>query len=233
MCFAQQATSGRLSARLSAVEHNQAEFRRQQTESLLASQNHELALKDVNVTLSSLAAMVSSLMNKLESKTSVSEPKTTANTEDLHGGIPKCACENQTESPTARVGTSNTLPVDVVADSSARSERGGQPKTYTRMTKSKDAKLKGVYVSQETSPEAGKGRGGEVAVKKVRAPKGGVKKRVGAEAAIGHPKPPTNVGQVDGAVDGGCADVGSGPPKVAVAGIAVEGSGEGGGARGE
>ena len=195
---------------------------------LLASQNHELHLKDVNVTLSSLATMVTSIMNKLESKTSVSEPKTTANTEDMHGGITKSACENQTKSPTARVGTSTLLPVDVVADSSAHSEGGGQPKTYTRLTSSKDAKLKGAFVSQENSQEAVKGRGGEVALKKVRAPKGGGKKRVGEEATTGQPKPPTNVSQVDGAVDGGCANVGKGPPNIAVAGVAVEGSGEGG-----
>ena len=33
---------------------------------------------------------------------------------------------------------------------------------------------------------------------------------------------------MDGAIDGGCADVGSGPPKIAVVGVGVEGSGEGG-----
>ena len=148
MCFAQQAIFGRVSARLSAVEHNQADFRRQLTEVLLTSQNNEQALKDVNVTLSSLATMVTSIMNKLESKTSVSKPKTTANKEDVHRSIPKSTCNNQDQSPTARMGTSNTLPVDVVEDTSTRSEGEGQPITYTWLTRSKDAKLKVVSVLQ-------------------------------------------------------------------------------------
>ena len=103
----------------------------------------------------------------------------------MHGGISKSACENQIQFPTTRIETSNMLPVDVVEDSSPHSEGGGHNKTYTRLTRSKDAKLKGVSMSQENSQEAVKGRGGEKSLKKMRAAKGGAKKRVGTETTIG------------------------------------------------
>jgi hypothetical protein len=226
--IAQQAISGRVSARLSAVEQNQAEVKRQLASMVMTSQNNEQALKDVNVTLGALAAMVTSIMNKLESKTSVSEPKTTANNQDVHRSAPKSPCDLQDQSPTDRMGTSNTLPADVVDNTSARSEGEGQPITYTRLTRSKDVKLKAVSASQENSQEGVKGRGSEKAMKKGRVAKGGAKKRAHVEVASGQPKPTANASQGDGVVDGGCADFGSGPPEVAVAAIGVEGSGEGG-----
>jgi hypothetical protein len=126
------------------------------------------------------------------------------------------------------VGTSNTLPVDVVDNTSPRSEGEGQLITYTRMTRSKDAKLKAVSVSQENSQEVIKVRGNEKALKKGRVAKGGAKKRGPAEVAIGQPNPIANASQGDGVVDGGCADSEAEIPQVAVAAIGVEGSGEGG-----
>jgi hypothetical protein len=227
-CFAQQAISGRVSARLSAVEHSQAELKRQLSSMVMSGQNNEQALKDVNVTLSTLVAMVSSIMNKLESKTSVSEPKTTANNQDVHRNIPKSPCDTQDQSPTTRVGTSNTLPVDAVEDTSAHSEGEEHPLTYKRVTRSKDAKLKAISASQENSEEGVKPKKSEKALKKGRVAKGGAKKRGAAEVAVGQPKPTANASQGDGLVEGGCADVGAGPSKIAVAGIGVEGSGEGG-----
>lgn len=83
-----------MSARLAVVEHNHTDFRRQLNEVLLTSQNNEQALKAVNLALNSLAAMVTSIMNKLESMTSVNEPNPTANNEDVHGSISKSMCEN-------------------------------------------------------------------------------------------------------------------------------------------
>ena len=118
--------------------------------------------------------------------------------------------------------------MDVVDDSSTCSEGERQPKTYTRLTRSKDAKLKGVSLLQENSQEGVKGRASEKTLKKGRAAKGGAKKRAAAEATTGQPKPTTNVSKDDGAVVGGCANLGSGPPKIAVAGIGVGDSGEGG-----
>lgn len=158
----------------------------------MSGQNNEQALKDVNVTLSTLAAMVSSIMNKLESKTSVSEPKTTANNQDVHRNIPKSPCDTQDQSPTTRVGTSNTLPVDAVEDTSAHSEGEEHPLTDRRVTRSKDAKLKAIPASQENSEEGVKPKKNEKALKKGRVAKGGAKKRGAAEVAVGQPKPRAN-----------------------------------------
>lgn len=210
------------------MEQNQSEVRQQLSEVLLNIPKNEQALKDVNLTLSSLASMVTSIMNKLETRTTGSEPTPTQNIRDAHGSIPKSMGENQAPSRTARIGTSKTLPVDVVDDSSVRCEAEGPTKTYTRLTRSKDAKLKGVSVSEDNSEDGGKGRGGDKALKKARAPKGCAQKRSAVEAGIDPPKPTTNVSQEDGAVVVGDAEVGSGPGKIAAVGSGVEGCGEGG-----
>ena len=219
--IAQQAISGRVSARLSAVENNMASM-------VMTSQNNEEVLKKVKVTLGTLAAMVTSIMNKLESKTSVSEPKTTANNQDVHRSLPKSPCDLQDQSSVDRVGTSNTLPMDVVGNTSTHSEGEGGPITYKRVTRSKDAKLKAVSASQDNSQEVINVRGSEKPLKKGRIAKGVAKKRGPTEVAIGQPKPTANASQGDGVVDGGCADVDPRIPQVAVAAIGVEGSGEGG-----
>ena len=217
-----------MSARMAAVEQNQAEYRQQLSELVLSSQNYEQALKDNTATLNSLASMVTSIMNKLETRSVVSEPKTTTNNEDIHGGVPKSTCETQAQTPTARIATSNTLPIDVVEDSEVFREGEGPPKEYTRLTRSKDAKLKGVTASQENSQVAIKGRGSEKATKKGKAVKGGGKKRAATEAATGQPTPPGGASQEAGTDVGVEAELGSGPPETAVARSGVEDSGEGG-----
>jgi hypothetical protein len=94
----------------------------------LSSQNHEQALKSNTITLNSLATIVMSIMNKLESRSIVSEPKTTTNNEDIHGNVPKSTCKTQAQTPIARIATSNTLPIDVVEDSEVFCEGEGPPK---------------------------------------------------------------------------------------------------------
>jgi hypothetical protein len=80
---------------MAAVEQTQAEYRQQLSELVLSSQNYEQALKDNTATLNSLASMVMSIMNKLESRSVVSEPKTTANNDEVPGSVPKSTCETQ------------------------------------------------------------------------------------------------------------------------------------------
>ena len=179
---AQQALSGRMSARIPAMELTQAEFRHQLSKVLLTSQNNEKTLKANTLTLNSLATIVTNLMTKLESRTIVSESNTAVNNEGIHGSVPKSTCENQAQSRPASIGTSITLPIDVVDDSDHHSEDDNQPLVYTRLTRSKDAKLKGVTVSQENSQVGSKGRASEKAPKKGRLVKGGVKKRAAAAA---------------------------------------------------
>jgi len=141
-----------MSTRISVVESNQTEFRHQLFEVLMTSQNNEQGLKANTLTLNSLASMVTTIMNKLESRTIVSEPNETCNNEDgIPESAPKSTCENQTQSVPTRIGTSNTLPIDVVDDSGARSEDETAPNTFRRSSRSKDAKLKGASMSQESS----------------------------------------------------------------------------------
>jgi hypothetical protein len=72
---------------MATVEQNQAEYRQQLSELVLSNQNYEQALKDNTATLNILASMVISIMNKLESRSVVSEPKTTTNNEDIPGSV--------------------------------------------------------------------------------------------------------------------------------------------------
>jgi hypothetical protein len=187
---AQQALLGRMSVCIVAIELTQAEFRHQLSEVLLISQNNEQALKANTLTLNSLAIMVTSLMTKLESRTIVSEPNTAVNNEGIYGSIPKSTCENQAQSRPAGIGTSITLLIDVVDDTDHHSEDDNQPLVYTRLTRNKDAKLKGITVSQENSHVGSKGRASEKAPKKERPTKEGVKRRGAATAAIGQPITP-------------------------------------------
>ena len=151
MWRAQQPLSGRMSSRIATVELNQTELRHQLSEVLMTNQSNEQALKANMLTLNNLATMVTNIMNKLESRTIVSEPNPTINNEDVHGGVLKSTCENQAQSRPARIGTSITLPIYVVDDTDDRGEDDNPPKAYNRLTRSKDAKLKGVTVSQENS----------------------------------------------------------------------------------
>ena len=58
----------------STVESNQTEFSHQLSQVLMTSLNNEQAQKANMLTLNSLATMVMTKMNKLKSKTIVSEP---------------------------------------------------------------------------------------------------------------------------------------------------------------
>ena len=225
---AQQALSGRMSARIVAMELTQAEFRHQLSEVLLTNQNNDQALKAITLTLDSLATMVTSLMTTLQSRTIVSEPNTAVNNEGIDGSVPKSTCENQAQSRPAGIGTSITLPIDVVDDTDDHSEDDHEPFVCTRFTRSKDAKLKGVTVSQENNHVGSKGRANEKAPKKGTTTKRGVKRRAAAAAATVQPITPDDGRQEVGVVVGGVVKHGSGPPNIAVGGSGVEDSGEGG-----
>ena len=135
---------------------------------LLTSHNNEQALKANTLTLNSLATMVTSLMIKLESRTILNEPNTVVNNEGIHGSVPKSMCENQAQYCPAGIETSTTLPINVMDDTDHHSKDDNQPLVYTRLTRSKDAKLKGVTMSQENSQVDSKGRANEKAPKKGR-----------------------------------------------------------------
>ena len=61
-------------ARICSLENNQTKFGHQLFKVLLTSQNNKQALKANTMTLNNLAIMVTTIMNKLESKTMVSSP---------------------------------------------------------------------------------------------------------------------------------------------------------------
>ena len=225
---AQQAVSGRMSARMAAVEQTQAEFRSQLSEVLLTSHNNEQALKACTNKLDNLATMVANIMNKLESMPIVSEPNPTVNNRDVHGGVPKSTCENQAQSRPTRIGTSMTLPIDVEDNTDDRFEDVTPPKDYTRLTRSKDAKLKGVTVSQDNSQVGSKGRASEKAPKKGRVAKGGVKKLATTAATTGQPISADEGRPEVGVVVGVVPEHGSISPKTTVDGSGVEDGGEGG-----
>jgi hypothetical protein len=209
-----------------AMELTQAEFRHQLSEVLLTSPNNKQALKANTLTLNSLAIMVKSLMTKLESRTIVSEPNMAVNNEGMYESIPKSTCGNQAQSRPAGIGTSITLPIDVVDDTDHYSEDDNQPLVYTRLTKSKDTKLKGITVSQDNSQVGSKGRASEKAPKKERPAKEGLNRRGAAAAAIGQPITPDDGRHEVGVVVGGVVDYGSGPPNIVVGWSGVEDSGE-------
>ena len=232
MWHTQQALSGRMSARMAAMEQTQAEFRQQLSDMLLTSQNNEQALKANTLTLDNLADKLTNIMNKLESRTILSEPNPTVNNMDVHGGVPKSTCENQAQSRPTRIGTSITLPIDVVDDTDDRSQDDNAPIVYKRLTRSKDAKLKGVSMSQENSQVGNKGRASEEAPRKGRLAKGVVKRRAAAAVATGQPITPDDGKNEIETVVSGIVGHGSGPPNIAVGGSGVEVS-AGGSLRGE
>ena len=147
MWHTQQALSGRMSARMAAMEQTQAEFRQQLSDMLLTSQNNEQTLKANTLTLDNLATKLTNIINKLESRTIMSEPNPIVNNGDVPGGVPKCTCENQAQSRPIRIGISIMLPIGVVDDTDDCSQDDNAPIMYKRLTRSKDAKLKGVTVS--------------------------------------------------------------------------------------
>ena len=124
---AHQALSRRMSARIAAMELTQAEFRHQLSEVLLTSQINEQTLKANTLTLNSMAIMLTSLMIKLESETIVSEPNPEVNNGGIYGSIPISMWENQTQFRPTDIGSSITLPIDVVDDTDNLSEDDNPP----------------------------------------------------------------------------------------------------------
>lgn len=117
----------------------------------------------------------------------------------------------------------------MVDDSDHHSEDNNQPLVYTKLTKSKNAKLKGVTVSQENNQVGSKGCASENAFKNGRPAKEGMKRRATTVAAIGQPIIPDDGRHEIGAVVGRIVEHDSGPPNIAVGRSGVEDSGEGGG----
>ena len=89
--------------------------------------------------------------------TIVSEPNPTVNNGQYMAASRISTGDHQAQSRPTRIGTSVTLPIDVVDDTDDRSENNNPPKVYTMVRRSKDAKLKGVTVSQENSHVGSKG----------------------------------------------------------------------------
>lgn len=118
-----------MSARLTAVETNQTEFRNQLSEVLMTSQNNEHALKSATLTLDNLSTMVAAIMHRLDSKTMVSTPNHSGGNHDqIARSPPKSPCENQAQSKPAGIGASSALPVDVVDVSYIPSEDEHPPR---------------------------------------------------------------------------------------------------------
>jgi hypothetical protein len=146
-------------------------------------------------------------------------------------GVAKSTCENQAQSRPTRVGTSITLPIDVVDDTDDHSQDDNALKVYTRLRRSKNAKLKGVTVLQENSQVGRSGRTSEEAPKKWRAANEGVKKRAATAAAIGQPITADDGRLEVGAIVGGVPEHGNISPKTTVDESGVEDGGVGGGRR--
>lgn len=111
---AQQALSGRMSACISTLENNQVDFRHQLSKVLMTNQSNEQALKANSVTLNNLAIMVTTTMNKLESRTVVSPPEHARDNEvQIHGKASKSLSNHQAQFQTNRTGPSNPVAIEV------------------------------------------------------------------------------------------------------------------------
>ena len=96
---------------------------------MLTSQNNEQILKSCHMQLDNLATMVTSIMNKLESKTMMSPPTVSgANHDRTPRSPPKSTCKTQAQSKAARVGASSANPIDVVDVFYVPSEDENPPK---------------------------------------------------------------------------------------------------------
>ena len=122
------------------------------------------------MTLDNLATMVTTIMNKLESKTMVSPPTHRGDNDDqIPRSPPKSTCKNQAQSKPSRIGASSGNPIDVVDVSYVPSEDENPPKQSVKITRSKDVKFKGVSGATGNS---------EVGTKVARSPKPSRKKKV-------------------------------------------------------
>lgn len=87
-----------------------------------------MPFKANTLTLNNLATMVTTIMNKLESKTMVSPPAHSGDyLQTTPRGPPKSVCKNQAQSKPARDGASSALPIDVVDVSYVPSEDENPP----------------------------------------------------------------------------------------------------------
>ena len=189
---------------------------------LLTNQNNEQTLKANTLTLDNLATKLTNIINKLESRTILSEPNPIVNNGDVPGGVPKCTCDNQAQSRPTRIGISIMLPIGVVDDTDDCSQDDNAPIMYKRLTRSKDAKLKGVTVSQKNNHVGNKGRASEEAPRKGRLAKGGVKRRVAAAVATGQPISSDDGRHEVETVVSGIVEHDSGSPNIAVGGSGME-----------
>ena len=218
-----------MSARLAAVETNQAQFTNQLAEFMITSQNNEQALKSCHMQLDNLATMFTSIMKQLESKTMMSPPQVSAANHDrTPRSPPKSTCETQTCSKPAQVGASSANPVDVVDVSFVPSEDENPPKQFVRITRSKDVKAKGVSGATGNSEVGAKVGRSEKAYQKRKLTKGGGKGR-GTEEGSTQLVSVAGGTQEVGISQGGDVDAGGGPKKNLVGGSGVDGTAGSGG----
>lgn len=192
---------------MSAVETGLAETRMQISEFMLTNHNNEQALKSCHMQLDNLATMVTSIMNKLESKSMMSPPNHSHANQGQVPSPPKSTCETIAQSKSARVAASSANPIDVVDISYVPSEDENPPKHYVRMTRSKDVKAKGVSGATDNSEVGTKVGRSEKAPKKRKVTKGGGSRGRGTKSGS------TQQVSVDGRIPGPDVDVGGGTEK--------------------
>ena len=225
-----QAASGRMSARITAVETNQAEFKNQLTEIMMTSHNNEQSLKSCHMQLDNLATMVTSIMKQLESKTMMSPPHhSRANHDQVPRSPPKSTCETQAQSKPVRVGACSGNPIDVVDVSYVHSEDENPPRQYVRMTRSKDVKAKGVSGATGNSEVGTKIGRSEKAPKKKKVTRGGGSRGRGTEEGSAQQVSLGGATQEGGESQGGDVEEGGGPEKNQEGGGGMEAIGGSGG----
>ena len=197
---------------------------------MISTQNNEQSFTLVHLELANLAAMFTSIMNKLESKSMMSPPMHSG---AIHAQVPrsppKSTCETIAQSKAARGGASSANPIDVLDVSYVPSEDKNPPKQSVRVTRSKDVKAKGVSGATCNS-EVGKNVGrSEKAPKKRKVRRGGGSKGRGTEEGSTVQVSARGGTQEGGVSQGGDVDVGGGPEQNQEGVSGVEGIGGSGG----
>ena len=158
------------------------------SEVLMTNQNNEQELKSCRMALDNLASMVLGIVHRLDSRSMGSPPNQSGGN---HNGVtrspPKSTCENQAQSKEAPIGTSSAQPIDVVEVSYVPSEDENPPKQSVRVTRSKDAKGKGVSVAPDHSEAGMKESRPEKVYRKKKAVRGGGNKGCGTEDGTAQP----------------------------------------------
>ena len=212
-----------MSARLTAVENNQTEFRSQLSEVLMTSQNNESRLKSATATLDNLSTMVAAIFSRLESKTVVSTPNHSGGNHDqVARSPPKSPRENQSQSKPAAIGASSALPVDVVEVSFVPSEDEHPPRQSVRITRSKDVKFKGISGVVGNSEVGMKGSRGEKVLRRKKATRGGGSKGGGNEGGSEQALSAAGATQEGAVSEGGDVGVGGGPDQSTLGGSGGE-----------